>query len=136
MHRDYEANIHSICLKQANFIASNPSCTLFLTLFDYCAGSPTIEVHSATDSTLAAELLEEGNEYEDMVARAARSGGRMHSHVLRILQGTSIRHWVVPLRTVGSKLNERLREFLPMDAHGKPKKAIMPVINEALNAIH
>jgi hypothetical protein len=80
-------------------MTANPACTLFLTLFNYCTIQLSLEVHSATESAVAADLRREDGEWTDMVARAARSEGRMQLHVVRIIEGNMVRYFVVPIRT-------------------------------------
>lgn len=98
VHHDYEKMIHSICAEQLKFTASNPTCELFLTLFDYCKVPPTIEVYSATGSPAAEALTVGAPEWSDMVMRAARSAGRMHLHVIRIFQDQVAEAGVQPSR--------------------------------------
>ncbi|KAJ7479024.1 hypothetical protein FB451DRAFT_1450718 [Mycena latifolia] len=44
-------------------------------------------------------LCKTGAEWADTVARAARSGGRMTIHVMRVRKGSMATDWVIPLRT-------------------------------------
>ncbi|KAJ7106526.1 hypothetical protein C8R44DRAFT_858171 [Mycena epipterygia] len=109
LHHDYEQHAVSICAKQINFMTQNPACDLLLTLFDYCTGPVQIEIHAATGSPLSAILEKSGAEWRDILSRTARSEGKLHLHIIKVLDGVTMRHWVIPLRTNGPEIQEGLR---------------------------
>ncbi|KAJ7811252.1 hypothetical protein B0H13DRAFT_1926868 [Mycena leptocephala] len=49
-----------------------------------------------------------------MVARGARSNGRLDLHVIKVLQGQTEGHWAVPLRTNSSNIHDGLWRLLTM----------------------
>ncbi|KAJ6470168.1 hypothetical protein DFH09DRAFT_1344555 [Mycena vulgaris] len=110
-HREGCATYESLCLADSGvkLMADNPACGAFLTLFNYSGIPVEIDVHSIVDSPVALVLQEAGTEWADLVARAARSEGRIHLHVVSLLDGWSARLWVVPLRTSSSAIHGRLR---------------------------
>ncbi|KAJ7440217.1 hypothetical protein B0H11DRAFT_2353802 [Mycena galericulata] len=145
IQRDYQSFITSICADQIAFMAAHPACEddVLITFFDYFANPVKIEIHSATDSPLAAILLAIGEEWTDMVARAKRSNGRLHLHVVRAFQSREIiRYWVVPLRTETANLRDKLRELVPLvptimqNGDGKVPNVLVPLAEESLYAIH
>ncbi|KAJ7438366.1 hypothetical protein B0H11DRAFT_2254649 [Mycena galericulata] len=144
IQRDYQSSITSICADQIAFMAAHPASEddVFITLFDYFANPVKIEIHSATDSPLAAILLSIGEEWTDMVARAKRSDGRLHLHVVRAFQSREIiRYWVVPLRTETANIRDGLRDLVPrgpimQNTDGKVPNVLVPFVEESLYAIH
>jgi hypothetical protein len=112
LHYDYTQNWSSIFVKQVNFMVENPTCSLFMTVFDYSKLPLQIEIHSATDSTMATILGHTGQEWSNSIARATKSAGRYQLHVMQVLEGmTGPRLFVVPLRTSSSKVHNLIREL-------------------------
>ncbi|KAJ7802334.1 hypothetical protein B0H14DRAFT_3488561 [Mycena olivaceomarginata] len=112
LHYDYTQNWSSIFVKQVNFMVENPTCSLFMTVFDYSKLPLQIEIHSATDSTMATILGHTGQEWSNSIARATKSAGRYQLHVMQVLDGmTGPRLFVVPLRTSSSKVHDLIREL-------------------------
>ncbi|KAJ7898082.1 hypothetical protein B0H13DRAFT_2521086 [Mycena leptocephala] len=112
LHYDYTQNWSSIFVKQVNFMVENPTCSLFMTVFDYSKLPLQIEIHSATDSTMATILGHTGQEWPNSIARATKSAGRYQLHVMQVLDGmTGPRLFVVPLRTSSSKVHNLIREL-------------------------
>ncbi|KAJ7633280.1 hypothetical protein FB45DRAFT_1148962 [Roridomyces roridus] len=79
-------------------------------LFDYTRGIPEYDVISLanSDSPSFKLLKDAGLEWEAAVARAAHSDELMVVHVVRVLEGDSVRHWVLPLRCNNEKIHEKL----------------------------
>ncbi|KAJ6570045.1 hypothetical protein DFH09DRAFT_1277685 [Mycena vulgaris] len=131
IHRDYEKHRHSICVKQVEFMVQNPRC-LFITLFDYSNPPFQIEVHSATDSLLAAALAEFGYEWSNIVARAESSGGCLQLHMIQVQQGKYMRRWMIPLRTNNSVIYDRLREVAQRLSAQHTREQMLAEINSNL----
>ncbi|KAJ7508190.1 hypothetical protein B0H11DRAFT_2308406 [Mycena galericulata] len=142
IQHDYQTHLQSICAAQIDcmaHMAANLGCDVVVTLFDYSTLPLKIEVHSGIDSALATRLLEAGDEWVDMVARAARSNGRLDLHVIKVLQGQTKRHWVVPLRTTSSNIHDglwRLLTMAPVQDTDVIERELAPVLEDALQAIH
>ncbi|KAJ6599559.1 hypothetical protein B0H10DRAFT_1959009 [Mycena sp. CBHHK59/15] len=47
-----------------------------------------------------------GDEWTSFVARAEESNGRLHLHVMRVAEGSAMRHFVVPLRTSSADMRD------------------------------
>lgn len=109
IHHHYQIKLESICDEQVKFMVSNPNSDAFITLFNYRPEGFVIEVHSAIEGASAADLRDTGAEWTDLVARATRSEGRLHLHVMQVPQGSNGRYWVIPFRTACSKLHDDLR---------------------------
>ncbi|KAJ6553614.1 hypothetical protein DFH09DRAFT_1366218 [Mycena vulgaris] len=131
IHHDYEKHRHSICVKQVEFMVQNPRC-LFITLFDYSNPPFQIEVHSATDSLLAAALAEFGYEWSNIVARAESSGGCLQLHMIQVQQGKYMRRWMIPLRTNNSVIYDRLREVAQRLSAQHTREQMLAEINSVL----
>jgi hypothetical protein len=142
IHHHYEMKLDSICDEQVKFMASNPNSEVFITLFNYRPEGFVIEVHSAIEGALAADLRDTGAEWADMVARGTRSEGRLHLHVMQVPQGSNSRYWVIPLRTACSKLHDDLRvlaQGLSADVRERDRmKEIRAILEDARDvlAIH
>ncbi|KAJ7610453.1 hypothetical protein FB45DRAFT_1121516 [Roridomyces roridus] len=80
------------------------------TLFDYCKSPPVVTVYPVDpEDEEAQERLHdlvdtESDEWEDLVQRAMVGKGRYQLHGIRVLEGDTMRTWVVPLRTDGEGL--------------------------------
>jgi hypothetical protein len=100
VQNSYDEAIFSISQQQVKLIANNPGGSDPITLFDYTYNPARKSVHSVADSPMVETLHGLGkSEWTDIVARAARSRGRIQLHVMQVPQGSSTRFWVVPLRT-------------------------------------
>ncbi|KAJ7670093.1 hypothetical protein DFH06DRAFT_1125488 [Mycena polygramma] len=128
LHHDYEANVYAIHLAHIKFMIANPTCPLFLTLFDYCSGRVKIQVLDATEASPTIDLLR-SEEWDDLVSRARRSMGRMHLHVIKIVLGTSRRCWVVPQRTSHSGVHDTLRALARTFNVDAPEAQIVAAID-------
>ncbi|KAJ6559017.1 hypothetical protein B0H10DRAFT_1967080 [Mycena sp. CBHHK59/15] len=102
-------HLSHISAEQIKFITNNPTCKLFITLFNYCDGALQIEIHPAMASPLSTALQETGQEWMDLLSRAQRSEHRLHLHVVKVPQGLGTKHWVVPLRTSSPTFQQAMR---------------------------
>ncbi|KAJ7939566.1 hypothetical protein B0H13DRAFT_2497447 [Mycena leptocephala] len=109
MHEDYIKHLSHISAEQIKFITNNPTCKLFITLFNYCDGALQIEIHPTMASPLSAVLQETSPEWMDLLSRAQRSEHRLHLHVVKVPQGLGAKHWVVPLRTSSPTFQQAMR---------------------------
>ncbi|KAJ7938958.1 hypothetical protein B0H13DRAFT_1941374 [Mycena leptocephala] len=132
IHEDYIKHLSHICTQQITFIADNPTCELFITVFNYCEAALRIEVHSAMDSPLAATLQKAGPEWAALVSRAQRSERRLHLHVMRVPRGLHAQHWVVPLRTSNSTFYRAIQVLATEPGDGVAEKIIMDDIDSLL----
>ncbi|KAJ7613420.1 hypothetical protein FB45DRAFT_1065021 [Roridomyces roridus] len=84
----------------------------YFVLFDYTCLGPQVEVVSlaapTTDSERLKWIAETGLQWHEIVARAARSEGRMIIHVMRLRDADYERHWIVPLRCSTGAIHEQL----------------------------
>ncbi|KAJ7932273.1 hypothetical protein B0H13DRAFT_2518782 [Mycena leptocephala] len=127
-----EAEVKAKDSHSITFIADNPTCNLFLTVFNYCEGPLRIEVHSAMDSLLSATLRERGPEWTDLVSRAQRSEHRLHLHVMQVPQGLRARHWGVPLRTGNSTFYRAIQVLATEPGDEVAEKIIIDDIDSLL----
>lgn len=99
-------------------MARNPDVPFF-TLFNYTSNNQArISIHSAVDSSTAEFLQDMTPEWTDIVERAARGGGQVQIHVIKVPQGSAMRFWVIPLRTNHPQFHNALCLFarsLPED---------------------
>ncbi|KAJ7175179.1 hypothetical protein C8R43DRAFT_943447 [Mycena crocata] len=96
---EYHFSKATIYLEQALCLQRFPNSAYF-TLFDYTwNGRADISVHALeSDSPPVLDLYAYGAEWQDSIARARRSGGRMELHVVRMQQGRSApRYVLIPL---------------------------------------
>ncbi|KAJ7779882.1 hypothetical protein B0H16DRAFT_727733 [Mycena metata] len=103
LHADYRRLQFQISLDTISFIHSHPGEPYFV-LFDY---SETVDVKAEVCSrtTLAP------NECAGQWARAARSGGRMTIHIMRIAMGKLNQQLVLPLRAETPRLQQGLHRI-------------------------
>ncbi|KAJ7657245.1 hypothetical protein DFH06DRAFT_1197743 [Mycena polygramma] len=100
-------------MMEVRFMNQNPGVNFF-TLFDYTSGAAYIAVHAVAD----ADALGLGEQWVEEAARAARSGGRLRLHLLRVVEGGVSRCWLVPLRSGTSRIYDgmqRIAGALPKD---------------------
>ncbi|KAJ7134044.1 hypothetical protein C8R43DRAFT_639721 [Mycena crocata] len=110
LDEDYHKHRAAICAQQVEFLTSCPACT-FYTSFDYTNGDVKIEVRSPDDTDPVADILRSaGAEWTDILRRAVNGDGSFQLHIVQIMEGNTMRVWVVPLRTNGSPIPRRLRE--------------------------
>ncbi|KAJ7446021.1 hypothetical protein B0H11DRAFT_395259 [Mycena galericulata] len=105
---------------------THPNAGYFI-VFDYVSDGPfTFSVHSlAEESSVLETLRKAGREWEDTVARAERSQGRLAIHVMRVRDGGTGRYWVIPLRSRTGRTHERLKHIAaelpsPVDGGDRP----------------
>ncbi|KAJ6548213.1 hypothetical protein DFH09DRAFT_1170001 [Mycena vulgaris] len=111
VHEEYSASKAHIYAQQTAALQQDPDAVLF-TLFDYSIGAVRITVHAANGASLfAVGLRAYGAEWDDSVARAARSGGRMALDVVRLLDGRAPRHVLVPLRKTRCDVHALLKQM-------------------------
>jgi hypothetical protein len=105
----HKGSIYDAIIK---FIKTHPDTGYFI-VFDYASDGPfSFMVHSLGEgSTVLDTLRKAGIEWEDTVARAARSEGRMTIHVMRVRDGNEKKYWVVPLRSTTGQISERLKRI-------------------------
>ncbi|KAJ7284490.1 hypothetical protein C8J57DRAFT_1288587, partial [Mycena rebaudengoi] len=117
VQHDYHAAKANICAQQALVLHSSPDSGL-VTIFDYTGGPVHVTTH-AIGADLPRALAVSDEEWEDSVARAARSGGRLALHLVRVVMGKSPRTLVVPLRRSHADLDGLVRqmsnEIMPTD---------------------
>ncbi|KAJ7621287.1 hypothetical protein FB45DRAFT_139031 [Roridomyces roridus] len=92
------------CMRQSR----NPLAGFFV-VFDYSQGGPEFGVYSLAETSDSLKWLSSaGLQWDETVARAARSQGRMVIHVIRVREANTSRHWVVPLRSDSGKIHAQL----------------------------
>ncbi|KAJ7829568.1 hypothetical protein B0H14DRAFT_2809315 [Mycena olivaceomarginata] len=134
MHDDYIKHLSHISAEQVKFITNNPTCKLFITLFNYCDGALQIEIHPTMASPLSAALQETGPEWMDLLTRAQRSEHRLHLHVVKVPQGLGAKHWVVPLRTSSPTFQQAMRLLATNPGDQDIMEAIESVLRHELDA--
>ncbi|KAJ6554657.1 hypothetical protein B0H19DRAFT_1072019 [Mycena capillaripes] len=131
IHYDYCQKAEKIFLDEIKFIHRHPDTPSFV-LFDYTLMNPEITVVAIADD----EVLSRSPHWQHWVSRAEKSRGRIRLHVMRVREGTSPTHWVIPLRTDTSRVYDGLRQIaaaLPAEQARWKSEAIVHQI-EALVA--
>ncbi|KAJ7633297.1 hypothetical protein FB45DRAFT_1003382 [Roridomyces roridus] len=102
LHRDYldlKLHIYTEAVRSMH-LSGDPDAGYFV-MFDYTRGGVIVDVHSlALKSRDLIWLWELEPEWDEIEARAERSGGRMTIHVMRA--------WVVPLRSSNGMVHDEL----------------------------
>ncbi|KAJ7633278.1 hypothetical protein FB45DRAFT_1148955 [Roridomyces roridus] len=110
LHEDYldlKLSIYTKAVRSMR-LSGDPNAAYFV-MFDYSRGDLIVDVHSlALKSEDLSCLTETQGEWDETVARAARSGGRMTIHAMRVLEGNLERLWVVPLRSSTGMVHDEL----------------------------
>ncbi|KAJ7150650.1 hypothetical protein C8R46DRAFT_1358179 [Mycena filopes] len=134
LHQDYEANMATtIYPAQARFIAEHPNES-FYTMFDYSKGTPQITVESA--SLPPSRLSSDEEEWQDLVARAGASEGRMELHVVELAEGDRPRVWVIPLRTNSSRIHDEIRRIagtIPATVDDDSSQALLDAVRAVVD---
>ncbi|KAK6984819.1 MYND-type domain-containing protein [Favolaschia claudopus] len=118
VHHHYQQHRFVLHFKQTLFMATYPG-QAFVTIYDYSEGAVNVDIKSARRM----EILF-GSEWDDIVARAATSRGRIGVDVVIIGAPTGSRCLVVPLRSSASVVRERITELagtLPAPRQWDPK---------------
>ncbi|KAJ7935050.1 hypothetical protein B0H13DRAFT_2305204 [Mycena leptocephala] len=111
--RKYPSALHDICdasereegaALQLMFMNEYPD-TPFLTVFDYRRGKAEIKLHQL-DAFAHRTGLKLGAEWDNDVARAAQSGGRMALPLFCASEAGRCRYWIVPLRSASATVHE------------------------------
>ncbi|KAJ7608259.1 hypothetical protein FB45DRAFT_1067616 [Roridomyces roridus] len=110
LHRDYldlKLHIYTEAVRSMH-LSGDPDAGYFV-MFDYTRGGVIVDVHSlALKSRDLIWLWELEPEWDEIEARAERSGGRMTIHVMRVREGSLNRRWVVPLRSSNGMVHDEL----------------------------
>ncbi|KAJ7929462.1 hypothetical protein B0H13DRAFT_2310607 [Mycena leptocephala] len=91
-------------LRELMFMNEYPD-TPFLTVFDYRRGKAEIKLHQL-DTFAHRTGLKLGAEWDNDVARAAQSGGRMALPLFCASEAGRCRYWIVPLRSASATVHE------------------------------
>ncbi|KAK7017816.1 hypothetical protein R3P38DRAFT_2985551 [Favolaschia claudopus] len=133
LRHDYIANIEKICAEQIKAMSANRSAVL-LTVFDYCFFDLQLEVHSATDSALAADLRERSEaEYNNLVARSKASEGTLQLHVIRIMVASVRRDFVIPLRTADSEMYDTMKKLAAQGSYDADGEEFLGLLEVAVD---
>ncbi|KAJ7429626.1 hypothetical protein FB451DRAFT_1383058 [Mycena latifolia] len=122
VHEAYGAAKATIYAQQAAGLRHAPDAT-FVTMFDYTGAGP-VRITVLPADVAVSKLMILGDitdEWEDSVARAARSGGRMSLHVVTIRAGRGSRSLVVPLRKSRSDVDRLLKEMAEFEDVMRPE---------------
>ncbi|KAJ6452690.1 hypothetical protein C8R47DRAFT_1168963 [Mycena vitilis] len=114
VQRDYHENIRTVCKMHVAAIAGDPDgSAVIVTGFDYTLNEVQISATSVAHWPAAAFRRHTmGPEWKDMVARAAKTWGRIQLCVMVVPEGNNnTRLWVVPLRMESSKLSDALLDL-------------------------
>ncbi|KAJ7124001.1 hypothetical protein C8R43DRAFT_1135793 [Mycena crocata] len=91
-------------------MAANPDAVPIVTFFNFTVSPYAITVHSVRDWAVTHLDTEGRREWDKLVQRALRSGGRFQLHILKIPDIHHPRMFLVPLRSNSVKLQEQLRQ--------------------------
>ncbi|KAJ6534981.1 hypothetical protein B0H19DRAFT_1184608 [Mycena capillaripes] len=140
IHRLHEVYIVAWCMKNVHFMYLHPGVPFYV-LCDCTRGDTIMTVHACaepppdparSDASVA--------QWEDQVARMARSGGRMDIVVVLVASGTRKVRRMAALRTDTSALNDvlaRIAASLPLGLDRATVESIVRnQINEALQERH
>ncbi|KAJ7487934.1 hypothetical protein FB451DRAFT_1167403 [Mycena latifolia] len=123
LHHDYSTRTVEVHTGEVKFMKTYPNLPFFV-LFDYYEGHVKVDVKpiGGAEASMGRELYAQ---WLDDAARAARSGGRMQVHLMRVLEGDHSRFCLVPLRTVCSTLRDGLAWIaadlrVPVDGDSPP----------------
>ncbi|KAK7014344.1 hypothetical protein R3P38DRAFT_3003266 [Favolaschia claudopus] len=140
VHHDYQKERHNIDAKRAAFFRDHPPGSI-ITLYDYTQGAVRVEVKKARNKL---ESLE-GSEWNDLLSRAAASGGRMSIDLATIPVNGPMepRHLAIPLHSSSGVITQELTRLAttlpPMPQSGylprNPYREVMAVM-KAVSLIH
>ncbi|KAJ7637274.1 hypothetical protein DFH06DRAFT_1219298 [Mycena polygramma] len=102
IHADYLRLKEKIIASGVQIMRKNPHNTSVFTVFDYSSTHIPCEISIGPVNRL-------GGEWADYVSRAAKSGGRMQLHIMRVRDGRFQRQWLFPLRSASPEIFEGMR---------------------------
>ncbi|KAJ6526187.1 hypothetical protein DFH09DRAFT_1095411 [Mycena vulgaris] len=126
IHHAYELNIDSWCAEEVGFMHAHPSESYYL-FCDYTQSVPVLQVRSvrAEPPPDPNASPESAAQWEDQLARAARSCGRMQLLVALEANGTRSHRRMAPLRSATAEILEGLARIAAgMNVHSPPGRAI------------
>ncbi|KAF7362936.1 hypothetical protein MVEN_00644600 [Mycena venus] len=109
VHDDYLKSKPLVLPQKLAYMHEFPGEAL-LTLYDYTNGRVKVTVQRVGSD--ATKLRLHGSEWDDIVARAAASCGRMWVDVVVMPGSDTMRYWVIPLRTSTSTVYDGLRQLV------------------------
>ncbi|KAJ6471901.1 hypothetical protein C8R45DRAFT_1104125 [Mycena sanguinolenta] len=127
IQEDYDTAVYSICRERMHRMASDRRL-LLLTVFNYESTPVQISVRSMPDLGVS-DVVEE--EWKYFVDRVGHSHGRMQLHVMRVPEGSTVRIWMIPLRSNTSQVHDAILEL----AEATPHKYDEDVIANKIRAI-
>ncbi|KAJ6468504.1 hypothetical protein C8R47DRAFT_1151477 [Mycena vitilis] len=114
LHRIYEERKTQILLDQIKFMIENPETDFYLR-FEVVGAGTTITVCALESLERKGCALLPGPDtdplWNDYVARAKRSCGKMELHLLSVPEGAAWRSRIMPLRSSSSGIHDGLREI-------------------------
>lgn len=120
LHRMYREAWESVLDQEFMFITKNPD-TPFYTSFDCNQGpDPIITVHPIPSlPRSSAQSRDWAMLWEDSVARAARSGGKMNLHLFVVGEGKGLRMRLMPMRSDSGDLHEARKRVVAQTRSGR-----------------
>src|SRR5258708_6045591 len=99
----YKGDIYDQMIK---CMKAHPDAGCFI-VFNYITGPFGCKAYSLAEESSVLETLRKSSaEWEAIVARAARSQGRITIHVMHTYDGDTGRYWVLPLRSTTGEVYE------------------------------
>ncbi|KAJ6493305.1 hypothetical protein C8R45DRAFT_185302 [Mycena sanguinolenta] len=108
VQHDYRQERLRLLSQQTLFMNAYPGMA-YLIVHDYADERPTIEVRSVTVVDSDKDFT--GVEWNNILSRAAASGGKMVIHVVTIYDPQGTRRFVIPLRAKTSQIHDRQRQL-------------------------
>ncbi|KAJ7712723.1 hypothetical protein B0H16DRAFT_1899815 [Mycena metata] len=114
-----------------------------VTIFSYAGGGVVCYIRTINEERL--KDIESDIDWDEYIARASRSGGRMTLHIVHLPDGNRTRRWMFPLRSDSSALHDgllRILNALPEDTDEWQETEVTREVeklleaNEDVNQIH
>ncbi|KAJ7621312.1 hypothetical protein FB45DRAFT_1006634 [Roridomyces roridus] len=119
LDRDYKhLKLHVFSKAVERMRASGDPHAGYFVIFNYLKGKPELGVHSITQPS----DLQGNAQWEEAVARAAKSGGRITIHAITVREATDARQWILPLCSDSGKIHDELTRNGVGDAAGYDEK--------------
>ncbi|KAF8192679.1 hypothetical protein K438DRAFT_1762026 [Mycena galopus ATCC 62051] len=124
IHHGYETRLKLICMQTVAFMHTHPGEELYLVL-DYTKAPHMVELRTVSAASPDPNPSDgSAAQWEDQLARAAHSGGRMELVVVLVGNGRQTYQYMVPIRRRTSELHDGLQRIaagIPAGADSGPE---------------